>query len=184
MSGLGIIIVIAILALVIILFSWYFGTFNGIKTSELKVSEALSGIDVALTKRYDVLTKMLETVKAYKAHEFDTLTQLVNLRRGMSMNERNQANASMDQLSSQISLLAENYPELRSSANFAELQKAISDVEEHIQAARRLYNANVTDYNKRIVTFPSSIVAGMMGAVQKPFFEAEAQKRQDVNMVF
>ena len=125
MSGLGIIIVIAILALVIILFSWYFGTFNGIKTSELKVSEALSGIDVALTKRYDVLTKMLETVKAYKAHEFDTLTQLVNLRRGMSMNERNQANASMDQLSSQISLLAENYPELRSSANFAELQKAI-----------------------------------------------------------
>ena len=184
MSGLGIIIVIAILALVIILFSWYFATFNGIKTSELKVSEALSGIDVALTKRYDVLTKMLETVKAYKAHEFDTLTQLVNLRRGMSMNERNQANASMDQLSSQISLLAENYPELRSSANFAELQKAITDVEEHLQAARRLYNANVTDYNKRIVTFPSSIVAGMMGTVQKPFFEAEPQKRQDVNMVF
>lgn len=183
MSGLGIIIV-AILVVVIILVSWYFGTFNGIKTSELKVSEALSGIDVALTKRYDVLTKMLETVKAYKAHEFDTLTQLVNLRRGMSMNERNQANASMDQLSSQISLLAENYPELRSSANFAELQKAITDVEEHLQAARRLYNANVTDYNKRIVTFPSSIVAGMMGAVQKPFFEAEAQKRQDVNMVF
>ena len=176
MSGLGIIIV-AILVVVIILVSWYFGTFNGIKTSELKVSEALSGIDVALTK-------MLETVKAYKAHEFDTLTQLVNLRRGMSMNERNQANASMDQLSSQISLLAENYPELRSSANFAELQKAITDVEEHLQAARRLYNANVTDYNKRIVTFPSSIVAGMMGAVQKPFFEAEAQKRQDVNMVF
>ena len=183
MSGLGIIIV-AMLVVVIILVSWYFGTFNGIKTSELKVSEALSGIDVALTKRYDVLTKMLETVKAYKAHEFDTLTQLVNLRRGMSMNERNQANASMDQLSSQISLLAENYPELRSSANFAELQKAITDVEEHLQAARRLYNANVTDYNKRIVTFPSSIVAGMMGAVQKPFFEAEAQKRQDVNMVF
>ena len=183
MSVLGIIIV-AILVVVIILVSWYFGTFNGIKTSELKVSEALSGIDVALTKRYDVLTKMLETVKAYKAHEFDTLTQLVNLRRGMSMNERNQANASMDQLSSQISLLAENYPELRSSANFAELQKAITDVEEHLQAARRLYNANVTDYNKRIVTFPSSIVAGMMGAVQKPFFEAEAQKRQDVNMVF
>ena len=184
MSGLGFIIVIIILAVIGGFILWYFGTFNGIKTAELKVSEALSGIDVALTKRYDVLTKMLETVKAYKAHEFDTLTQLVNLRRGMSMNERNQANASMDQLSSQISLLAENYPELRSSANFAELQKAITDVEEHLQAARRLYNANVTDYNKRIVTFPSSIVAGMMGAVQKPFFEAEPQKRQDVNMVF
>ena len=127
---------------------------------------------------------MLETVKAYKAHEFDTLTQIVNLRRGMSMNERNQANAAMDQLSSQITVLAENYPELRSSANFAELQKTIADVEEHLQAARRLYNANVTAFNEKIVTFPNSIVAGSMGAVAKEFFEAEAVKRQDVKMQF
>ncbi len=184
MGGIGIFAIVAVLAIVVIFVICYFAIFNGIKTAELKVSEALSGIDIALTKRYDVLTKMLETVKAYKAYEKETLTELVKLRSGMSMSERNKANASMDALSSQITLLAENYPELRSSANFAELQRAITDVEEHLQAARRLYNANVTDYNRRLVTFPSSIVAGMMGASQKQFFEAEPQKLRDVEMKF
>ena len=183
MSVFGFIFII-ILVLIIAIIGWYFSTFNGIKTSELKVSEALSGIDVALTKRYDVLTKMLDTVKAYKDYEFKALTEIVALRSGMSMNERNKANASMDALSSQISVLAENYPELKSSANFVELQHTITDVEEHLQASRRLYNANVTDYNRRIVTFPNSIVAGMMGAVQKQYFEADPQRRQDVQMRF
>ena len=182
MSGTIILIIIGVL--IVGLIGWYFSTYNGIKTTELKVSEALSGIDVALTKRYDVLTKMLDTVKAYKAYEKETLTELVALRSGMSMNERNNASRQMDNLTSEIRLLAENYPELKSSENFIQLQKAISDVEEHLQASRRLYNANVTDYNRRIVTFPSSIVAGMMGATQKSFFEADAAKRQDVQMTF
>ena len=182
MSGTIILIIIGVL--IVGLIGWYFSTYNGIKTAELKVSEALSGIDVALTKRYDVLTKMLDTVKAYKAYEKETLTELVALRSGMSMNERNNASRQMDNLTSEIRLLAENYPELKSSENFIQLQKAISDVEEHLQASRRLYNANVTDYNRRIVTFPSSIVAGMMGATQKSFFEADAAKRQDVQMTF
>ena len=182
MSGTIILIIIGVL--IVGLIGWYFSTYNGIKTAELKVSEALSGIDVALTKRYDVLTKMLDTVKAYKAYEKETLTELVALRSGMSMNERNNASRQMDNLTSEIRLLAENYPELKSSENFIQLQKAISDVEEHLQASRRLYNANVTDYNRRIVTFPSCIVAGMMGATQKSFFEADAAKRQDVQMTF
>ena len=88
----------------------------------------------------------------------------------------------MDKVSSDIRLLAENYPELRSSANFAELQKSVMDVEEHLQAARRLYNANVTSYNNMIVAFPSSVVANNIGAVKKDFFEADAIKRQDVKM--
>ena len=181
----GTIFLVIIIAVIVIgILGWYFSTFNGIKTAELKVSEALSGIDVALTKRYDVLTKLLDTVKAYKAYEKETLTELVRLRAGMSMNERNAANRQMDNLTSEIRLLAENYPELKSSENFVQLQNAISDVEEHLQASRRLYNANVTDYNRRIVTFPSSIVAGMMGATQKSFFEADSAKRQDVQMTF
>ena len=175
---------IGIIVVVVLLIGWYFSTFNGIKRAELKVSEGLSGIDVALTKRYDVLTKMLDVTKAYKIHEKEVLTELVGLRSGMSMNDRNAANAKMDALSSQFRILAENYPELRSSENFVQLQKAIIDVEEHLQAARRLYNANVTAYNGRIVTFPSNIVAGMMGATSKAFFEADEVKRQDVKMNF
>jgi LemA protein len=157
---------------------------NGIKVANLKCNEALSGIDVALTKRYDVLTKMVDVVKGYQRHEISTLTQIVQMRSGMSMAERQNANNRMDALSGQIRILAENYPELRSSQNFAELQRSIVDVEEHLQAARRLYNANVTAYNTKIVSFPSSMVAGSIGATQREFFVADDVRRQDVPMNF
>ncbi|SEQ03023.1 LemA protein [Lachnospiraceae bacterium NE2001] len=178
------VLVVIVVLLVIVggFFVWYITTSNNIKRTDIKVAEALSGIDVALTKRYDVLTKMLDIVKNYQNYERETLMQIISLRSGMSMKERNEASRNMDKVSSDIRLLAENYPELRSSANFAELQKSVMDVEEHLQAARRLYNANVTSYNNMIVAFPSSVVANNIGAVKKDFFEAEAIKRQDVKM--
>lgn len=169
---------------VVLLILWYVGTYNGIKVSKLKVEEALSGIDVALTKRYDVLVKMLDVVKGYQKHEKELLMEIVNLRSGMSMQERNQANQKMNEIAGQIRILAENYPELKSSNNFIELQKTIVDVEEHLQAARRLYNANVTEYNKRIITFPNSIVANIMNARKEMFFAADEAKRADVKMDF
>ena len=178
------VLVVIVVLLVIVggFFVWYITTSNNIKRADIKVAEALSGIDVALTKRYDVLTKMLDIVKNYQNYERETLMQIISLRSGMSMKERNEASRNMDKVSSDIRLLAENYPELQSSANFAELQKSVMDVEEHLQAARRLYNANVTSYNNMIVAFPSSVVANNIGAVKKDFFEADAIKRQDVKM--
>ncbi|MBO6165094.1 MAG: LemA family protein [Eubacterium sp.] len=183
MSALGIIGIVALVVVLLIVF-WFIGVYNGIKVSGIKVSEALSGIDVALTKRYDVLTKMLDVTKGYMNYEKETLMKIVQLRSGMSMNERNNANREMDNLSREFRILAEHYPELRSSNNFVELQRSIADVEEHLQAARRLYNSNVTDYNRRIITVPNNIVAGMMGATQKAFFEADEIKKNDVNMTF
>ncbi len=176
--------IIAILVVVAVVVLWYIGTYNGIKMLQVKVKEGLSGIDVALTKRYDVLTKMLDVVKAYQKHEKEVLVEVIKLRSGMTMAERNQANRKMDEAMSQINLLAENYPELKSSNNFVELQKTIRDVEEHLQAARRLYNSNVTAYNSKIITFPNSIVAGGMGAREEEFFVADEGKRQDVQMTF
>ena len=175
-------IVVAVIAVIIVL--WWISTYNGIKVLKLKVKEGLSGIDVALTKRYDVLTKMLDVVKGYQKHEKELMIEIVNLRSGMSMRERNEANRKLDLMAGQINLMAENYPELKSSNHFVELQKAIVDVEEHLQAARRLYNANVTTYNAKIVTFPNSIVAGSMGAREEEFFVAEESKRADVKMSF
>ena len=171
-----------ILLLIVCVVGWYIGTSNIIRRAELKINEALSGIDIALTKRYDVLTKMLDAVKAFQKYETDTLTNIVNLRMGMTMQERSEADRNMDKLSSELRLVAENYPELKSSENYAELQKSIVDVEEHLQAARRLYNANVTAYNNYLITFPSNIVANSMGAVSKPFYEADSVKRQDVKI--
>lgn len=177
-------ILFLIIAVFVIGVIWWIATSNSIKVSGLKVKEAESGIDVALTKRYDVLTKMVDIVKGYKEYEASTMIELVKLRSGMSMREMSNANKNMDDVRRSINVIAENYPQLRSSENFVELERAVVDVEEHLQAARRLYNANVTHYNTKIITFPSSIVAGSMGAVEKEFFEAEDMKRSDVKMNF
>ena len=168
------IIALVVLLIVLSIVVWYISTSNKIKRLDIKVSEALSGIDVALTKRYDVLTKMVDVVRSYKEYEKQTFTDIVGLRMGMSMQERKDASAKLDILSSELRLVAENYPVLKSSENYVMLQKSVLDVEEHLQASRRLYNANVTAYNNMLVTFPSSVVANGMGAVRKPFFEAEA----------
>ena len=173
-----------IVGLILIFVIAWISMANGIKVAGLKCNEALSGIDIALTKRYDVLTKMVDVVKGYQKHEVETLTKIVQMRSNMSMPERQDASNRMDQLSGQIRILAEHYPELRSSQNFLGLQSAIVDVEEHLQAARRLYNANVTAYNTKIVTFPSSMVAGSMGATPRQFFEADPTRRMDVPMNF
>lgn len=178
----GIAIVIVVIILIVIV--WYINTLNSIKVAQLKIKEALSGIDVALTKRYDVLTKMLDAVKGYQKHEKELLAEVINLRMGMSMQERNMANSQMDEITDRLNLFVENYPELKASDNFVELQKAIIDVEEHLQAARRLYNANVTSYNSKLIMFPSSVVAGVMGATQEEFFVAEENKRTDVKIDF
>lgn len=178
--GLG----IGIVVLVIIVVLWYVGTMNGLRAAALKVDEADSGIDVALTKRYDVLTKQLAVVKEYASHESKTILETVKVRSGMSMAEKVDAVNKMNEVASQIQLTAEAYPELKSSNNFMVLQNSITDVEEHLQAARRLYNANVTAFNTKIVMFPASIVANNLGLTKRDLFEAEGYKRQDVEMKF
>ena len=127
---------------------------------------------------------MVDVVKGFEKHESEILSEVIKLRSGMSMQERNSANQQMDTAFGRINMLAESYPELKSSNNFMELQKTISDTEEHLQAARRLYNANVTAFNSKIVTFPNNVVAASMGATAKEFFEAEDAKRQDVKLDF
>lgn len=157
---------------------------NNLNKALVKIDEASSGIDVALTKRYDVLTKMIETVKGYAKHEKEVLFDVVKIRKGMTIEEKNEANKQMDETLSKINVLAENYPDLKASENFKTLQDSITDVEEHLQAARRLYNANISSYNQMIVTFPISIIAGSKGLTKREFFVAEEHKKQDVEIKF
>lgn len=175
-------IIIAVVVLIIII--WFIATSNSLNRAIVKIDEADSGIDVALTKRYDVLTKMLDTVKGYAKHEKEVIVETIKLRKGMTMEEKNAANTKMDEAFSKLNIVAENYPELKASENFAVLQQSIADVEEHLQAARRLYNANVSSFNQMIVTFPISIVAGMKKLTKKEFFEAEESKKADLKMEF
>lgn len=175
-------IIIAIIVLIVIFFVWYISVSNKLNRAVVKIDEALSGIDVALTKRYDVLTKIIDVVKSYAKHEKETLFDIVNLRSDMSIKEKSDANRVMDENIKKINVVAENYPELKSNENYKTLQLAISDVEEHLQAARRLYNANVSLYNQLLVSFPSSSIAKNKGMVKKDFFEADEIKKNDVKI--
>ena len=177
-------IAIAIAVIVVLILLIYISIGNRLARAEVKIAEAESGIDVALTKRYDVLTKQLDIVKGYAKHESETIAAVIELRRGMPIAEKAAAAGAMNEMQSRINVVAEAYPELRSAENFRALQAAVTDTEEHLQAARRLYNANVSSYNQLIVTFPSSLVAGMRHLTRRDFFEAEEQKRADVKMEF
>jgi LemA protein len=172
------------IAIIFIIFVWYISTMNSLRRSVVKIDEALSSIDVALIKRYDVLTKMLDICKNYIKYEKETLLETIKLRSGMSMDDRKSANNDLDQANNFINAVAENYPELKSSENFRQLQVSVMEVEEHLQAARRLYNSNVSYLNQRIVSFPSSIIASGLGISSMLFFEAEDSKKQDVDMSF
>ncbi len=174
-----------ILGLVIILIIvWTISTSNRFQRLLVKINEADSGIDVALTKRYDTLTKLIDICKAYAKHETDLLTNIVKLRKGMDINEKKEANQKMDEIYSKLNVIAESYPELKSSQNYFQLQESVVEVEEHLQAARRIYNMNVSAYNQLIVSFPSSLIASFQHLGKKEFFEVEEHKRADVEMKF
>ncbi len=175
-------IIILVLGLIVFGLIYVISISNGLNRSIVKIEEASSGIDVSLTKRYDVLTKMIDVVKGYAKHEQETIFKAVELRQNMSIQEKNEANQIMDENAKKIFALAENYPDLKASENYKTLQQAIADTEEHLQAARRLYNANVSSFNQKIVTFPISIIADSKGLTKKEFFSAEESKREDVKI--
>ena len=169
-----------LIALIAVL--WAVKASNNIKRMEIKVDEAFSGIEVALTKRYDMLTKMLDVCKGFMKHESELFSKVISLRRGMSLGEMGEADREMGELTGRLFAVAENYPELRSAQVYAELQQGVHDAEEHLQAARRLYNASVSSYNAAIAVFPDSLLA--RGRSPREFFEAEESRREDVKVQF
>ncbi len=183
-----IIVLIVLGAIVLLVLFWFIATMNTLRQKEVKVQEAESGIDVALTKRFDVLTKLVNTVKGYAKHEAQVFENVVKWRAGLpkelTLEQKQEFQSKMNEVQSGINVAVEAYPDLKAEKVFSNLQNSISDVEEHLQAARRLYNANVSTLNQRIVTFPTSIVAGMISMQRKVFFEAETAKRADVSIEF
>ena len=173
-------LILLLIALIAVL--WAVKASNNIKRMEIKVDEAFSGIEVALTKRYDMLTKMLDVCRGFMKHESELFSKVISLRQGMSLGEMGKADREMGELTGRLFAVAENYPELRSAQVFAELQQGVRDAEEHLQAARRLYNASVSSYNAAIAVFPDSLLA--RGRSPREFFEAEESRREDVKVQF
>ena len=140
----------------------------------------MSGIDVALEKRYDMLTKLLAAAKKYAEYEKSTILNTIELRKDAPIAQKAADADKLDQAQTVLFGLAENYPNLKASANYEQLQAGIIDAEEHLQASRRAYNAAATKYNNYHVTFPNSIIANKIPPAKREYFEISAKKREDV----
>lgn len=140
--------------------------------------ESWSGIETELKRRYDLIPNLVDVVKAYAAHERETLQAVIAARQAAIASVGSPKKQSQDEnelIHTMKKMLAviEAYPQLRASENFLKLQDALTDTEDRIQAARRFYNANVRDLNSRVGMFPSNIIAGIFGFKEAEFFELE-----------
>ncbi len=173
----SIIILVVVVAYIIYLY-------NRLVVSRQRVREGWSDIDTLLKRRYDLIPNLIETVKGYAKHEKETLDAVVSARnsamntQGHGDKKAEAENMLTDTIKS-IFALGEAYPDLKSSANFLELQQELSDTEDKIQASRRFYNTTVLALNTRIETFPSSIVAHLFKFQKESFFELDENERKE-----
>jgi LemA protein len=162
---------------IVLLIVWIVATWNSFIRSRNKVEEAWSGIDVQLKRRHDLVPNLVETVKGYAQHERETLTNVTEARsaamEASTREDRAQAEGVLTSALGGIRALAEQYPQLRAAENFQKLQAELSQLEDEIQAARRIYNANVQSYNTRIQLFPNSLLSGK-SFPPREFFELDS----------
>ena len=183
-------VILGILAIIVI---WLIFTYNGLIRSKNQVDEATSDIDVQLKRRYDLIPNLVETVKGYMTHERETLVKLTEARTAAMAVSSNPSTSLADKeraenmLSGTLKTLfavTENYPELKASQNFLQLQDEISDTENKIQASRRFYNGNVRDFNTKIQVFPTNLIANLLQFKKYEFFQAAEGERQNVQVKF
>lgn len=173
---------------------WGMGVYNGFVKSRNLIQESWRQIDVELNRRYDLIPNLVETVRGYAAHERNTLEQVTSLRNsaaqlanqahGAPSEQRAQLESQLTQAVHSLIVSVEQYPQLKSNVNFLELQRELTDTEDRIAAGRRFYNANVRDYNTKIETVPSNIIAGMTNMERATYFEVndpQIRQRPSVN---
>ena len=163
---------------------WLIWTFNRLVIKRNRVEEAWSDIDIQLKRRYNLIPNLVEIVKAYAKHETQIFTKIAEARsQALSARTLAQHAAAENSLTAALHglfAIAENYPDLKASQNFLQLQNELSDTEDKIQAARRFYNSNVRDFNSALQTFPNNLIAKAFGFKEKEFFHLEETKEKEV----
>jgi len=178
-----------ILGIVILIVLWLISTFNGLVKLKNRAKEAWADIDVQLKRRYDLIPNLVETVKGYAGHErelFEKVTEARSRAMGArTIKERGEAENVLSGTLKTLFAVAENYPELKASVNFLELQRELTDTEDKIQAARRFYNGNVRDLNISIESFPTNLIASVFGFGKMELFEiSETTEREAPKVSF
>lgn len=161
-------------------------TYNSLVHKKANVVNAESGIDVQLTKRQDLVIKLVEVAKQYMKFESEILNQIVKLRtqavQATNMTDKMRSENQLTHELSKLQISFENYPDLKTNTQFLEIQRALHEIEEQLAAARRTFNAAVTAYNVSLETFPSSLLASAVGYQPRTLFIADEKKREDVDM--
>lgn len=164
----GIIVVLLIVGVVI---------YNSLVTMRTRVEEAWSDITVQLKRRYDLIPNLVNAVKGYAAHEkevFEKVTEArANALNAQGVKETAAAENQFEAALKSLFAVSENYPQLRATENFQQLQTELTDTEDKIMAARRFYNGSARDLNIKVDSFPSNVIAGMFGFKKRDFFEVE-----------
>ncbi len=179
------IILVAVIA-AIALYVWFI--YNSLAAGLVRIKEALSGIDVQLKRRVDLIPNLVESVKGYAKHEksiFENVTKARSALLGASsVEEKGEANNMLTSALKSLFAVAENYPNLKANENLKHLQEELSDTENKIAYSRQFYNGNVRDFNTTLATFPGNSIGGMFGFKPQEFFEAEESEKKPVKVAF
>lgn len=158
--------------------------YNSLVRSKVRVEEAWSDITVQMKRRYDLIPNLVNTVKGYAKHEREVLQNVTDARaqalNAQSVAETAQKENIFQEALKSLFAVAENYPDLKADDNYRHLQEELVDTEDKIQAARRFYNGAVRDLNTKIQTFPTSLIAGLMGFSNREFFDVDEAETGDV----
>jgi LemA protein len=181
--ALWIVLIVILIAIVFVI-----AMYNSLVQLRVRADSAWSDIDVQLKRRHDLIPNLVETVKGYAAHEKGTFENIAKYRtsamQATTPEQKMQAEGQLTMALRGLLAVAENYPQLQASSQFTDLQASLREIEDAIQNARRYYNAVVRDFNTRIQSFPTNMLAGMFGFTQRAFFEVEATDRENVQVKF
>ncbi len=189
MTILGALGVIVLLLVALVLFAVM--GFNKLRKADIGAQEGLGGIDVQLTRRADLIPNLVETVKGYAAHEKSVFEEVTAARAGLQhaaasgdVAAKAAADAAMQQAMVHVNAVAENYPDLKASANFQDLQRQLADTENQLSFARQYYNDAVTKLNTLVRTMPWMFFSGMAGVSAREFYEAPEGQEQAPKVEF
>ena len=175
-------IILIVLIIVAILIISIIKKYNEIIKLQNRVKSSESGIDVYLNQRFDLIPNLVECVKGYTNYEKELLESIVRQRTDYSKNKNLKKASELNNNLNKIIAVAENYPELKASEQFLNLQKSLVKIESQLQAARRIYNMEVEKYNSTIQIIPNNIVAILFGFKKEEFFQIEEYKKENIKI--
>jgi len=177
-----------LLIFIILITLWGVLTYNKLVTLRGRINNSWAQIDVQLKRRFNLIPNLVNSVKGYAKHEKDTLEEVTASRTrylsAKTPEEKLGANSELAGALSRLFAVAENYPDLKASTNFLDLQKQLKDTEDKIGYSRQFYNDTAMKYNIAIVQVPTSIIANLFSFKGRPYFKSEGEERKNVEVKF